>query len=101
MNIVNNNSANKVFLLFRMVMNVRTSMMMRRMTLIGMYKIPLCPPFEKVIDLSRNNRGKWYKVKFQGRKGTKWVQHGFFDVPQNLIDDSLQKKNMGRDCQKT
>ena len=27
------------------------------------------PPVEKVIDLSRNNKGKWYRVKFQGRKG--------------------------------
>ena len=49
------------------------------------------PQIEKVIDLSCNNRGKWYKVKFQGRKGTKWVQHDLFNVPQNLIDACLKK----------
>ena len=50
------------------------------------------PPIEKVLDLSRNNKGKWYKLKFRGMKNTKWVQDGFLDIPQELIDECLERR---------
>ena len=50
------------------------------------------PPFEKVTDLARNNRGKWFRVKFQGRPGTLWVQRERVDFPQHLIDQCLRKR---------
>ena len=50
------------------------------------------PPIDKVIDLARNNKGKWYKVTFQGQTGTKWVQDGFFNIPQHLIEECLKKR---------
>ena len=50
------------------------------------------PPVEKVVDLCRNNQGKWYRIKFQGLKDTKWVKDGFLNVSQKLIDDCLNKR---------
>ena len=50
------------------------------------------PPVEKVVDLARNNKGKWYRVKFQGRPGTKWVQTEFVNIPQRLIDTCLTRR---------
>ena len=46
------------------------------------------PPGEKVVDLCRT----WYRVKFQGLKGTKWIKDGFLNVPQKLFDECLTKR---------
>ena len=50
------------------------------------------PTIEKVIDLCRNSKGKWYRVKFMGLNGTKWVQDGFCNIPPNLIEECLKKR---------
>ena len=50
-------------------------------------------PIEKILDLCSNHKGKWYKVKLQGLKGCKWVQHGFFDIPpQQLLEECLKHR---------
>ena len=49
-------------------------------------------PIEKVVDLSRNTKGRWYRVKFQGFPATKWVQDGFFQIPPHLIEECLKKR---------
>ena len=45
---------------------------------------------EKVVDLSRNNKGKWYRVKLVGKPGTKWYLEGAIDIPQEMIDACLK-----------
>ena len=50
------------------------------------------PPVEKVTDLARNNRGKWFRVKFRERPGPLWVQRDSVDIPQHLIDQCLRKR---------
>ena len=53
---------------------------------------PVNPPIEKVIDLSKNNKGRWYRVKFTGLPGTKWVQDEFFEIPPHLIEACLKNR---------
>ena len=47
---------------------------------------------EKVVDLKRQNKVKWYRVKFHNVPGTKWFRDGALHIPQDLIDMCLQRK---------
>ena len=47
---------------------------------------------EKVVNLCKNNKGRWYQVKFEGIPGTKWYLEGFIDIPNELIEECLKKK---------
>ena len=47
---------------------------------------------EKVVDLKRQNKVKWYRVKFHNVPGTKWFRDGALNIPQDLIDICLQRR---------
>ena len=50
------------------------------------------PPVVKINDLSRNNKGKWFQVKFQGLTGYQWRLEGHVDLPQDLLEEILERK---------
>ena len=50
------------------------------------------PPVEKINDLSRNNKGRWFHVKFKGIPGYQWRQEGYVDIPKQMLEDILERK---------
>ena len=47
---------------------------------------------EQVVDLKKQNKVKWYRVKFKNIPGTKWFRDGALNIPQGLIDKCLQHR---------
>ena len=48
------------------------------------------PPVEKVVNLKRSNKIKWFKVKIRGKPGYHWRREGFVKISQHLINECLR-----------
>lgn len=47
---------------------------------------------EKVINLAKDLRGKWYQIKFKGIPQTSWYLEGHIDIPKPLIEECLRRR---------
>ena len=49
----------------------------------------------KVEQITRNNKGRWYKVSFKDTPGLHWRLEGFVDILDHLLQDVLKRYTWG------
>ena len=47
---------------------------------------------EKMVNLKKYTRGKWYQVKFKDYPKIQWYREGSLNIPQTLIDECLKRR---------
>ena len=50
------------------------------------------PPVEKLVNIPKDSRGRWYKVKFQGRPGYEWRLERHVEIPPKLLEEILKHR---------
>ena len=45
----------------------------------------------KVVKITRNNKGKWFHVKFKDIPGLHWRLEGFVEIPDHLLQECLRR----------
>ena len=44
----------------------------------------------KVVNLKKQNKEKWFRVKFENDRKTYWIKEGTMEIPQHLVDQCLK-----------
>ena len=50
---------------------------------------------EQMVDLKKQSKVKWYKVRLCDVPGTKWFSEGTLNIPQGLIEKMFTAQNLG------